>query len=161
MRRIVCILTALAAGCQQQASKIAEAEMREIRAAWPGMTDACAARLRAGGIEAWPARTDECFEMTPAQRWTGLWRSGFELSRFCPVPARECARYSGGEAIWLEFRDNYPGDRRPLENELQSIEFVGRKTARPGRYGHLNGYANVIVVERLTSMKTAPETGAK
>jgi hypothetical protein len=140
-----------AAGCEQQQPAMPDARMREIAAANPGMTPACLERLGSGGVEAWPSRTEECFEMGPRQRFRGLYRGGFELSRFCPAPAPACPRDGSEGMIWLEFGEKSWPRRRPADG-LYQVEFDGRQTRVKGAHGHLNDYAHVVVVDDLLSL---------
>jgi hypothetical protein len=80
-----------------------------------------------------------------------LWGQAFELSRFCPAPARQCTYDTPGEEIWLSFAPNV---RRPKmdEVELRAIEFVGRETLDRGHFGHLGGYDREIIVDRIISL---------
>lgn len=127
--------------------------MREIRAAYPGMTDACLRKLRWGGIEAMPVATEQCFRMAPAERWRGLWARDFELSRFCPAPARECSYHSPGQQIWLSFSSELSGAEQLPGGGVYALDFIGRKTADRGHFGHLSMYEHEMVVDRMTSMK--------
>jgi hypothetical protein len=119
------------------------------------MTDACLEKARGGGIEALPERTDECFRMTPPMKWRGLWTTGMEFSRFCPAPARECSTATPGEQIWLSGSPSvdlpeYQG--QPVA-PLFEVEFVGRKTADRGHFGHMGMSDEEIIVDRMISMR--------
>lgn len=125
------------------------AEVQAIVRANPGMTNACIAAIRRRGLAAMPVDTERCFRMDPARRWTGLWRRGFEVSRFCPAPATACTRGDGG--IWIS------GVRRRDEaagrSGLFSITFIGRRTAVAGAHGHLNAFRHEIVVDRMIALR--------
>lgn len=98
--------------------------------------------------------TDQCFKMLPPQRWRGLWRNEFEGSRFCPEPARECGLppddWYGPWGIWLDVERV---SREPADGALYRVEFVGRRTAVKGAYGHLGGSEHALIVDRVISMK--------
>jgi len=141
------------AGCHKQVPKVSEQTIRAIHASNPGMTDKCLNTIRWHGVEALPKAIDQCFQMDKPRRWQGLWLNGFEDSRFCPAPARECAEADRGERIWLTAG---PSVRLPqYEGEapapVYEVEFVGRKTAYPGDY---EGTAqHEIIVDRMIAMK--------
>lgn len=120
------------------------------------MTKACIARIRVNGVNAFPNRTEDCFEMTPRQRWTGLWRAAFEGSQFCAdeagVPAKKCEYDEGRAAIWFE-----PGRDYAPDGTLYRVEFVGRRTVHPGVFGHMGVFQHEMIVDRMIAMKRVPE----
>lgn len=130
---------------------MSDASMREILNANPGMTDSCLEEVRFGGVAAWPSQAAQCFEMGPRQRYAGLYRRGFELSRFCPAPAEACLRSNSEEMVWLEFGNQTLPPQKP--DGLWEIAFYGRQTLIEGNHGHLNHYAHVTVVDELISSK--------
>ena len=156
----VWVMSMLLVSCNQQQAKLSEAEMRGILAAHPGMTDACLSKLRTGGFEAMPVETDQCFRMAPAERWRGLWARDFELSRFCPTPARECSYDTPGQQIWLSFSSRVP-DADRLESGLYAMDFLRRKTADRGHFGHASQYNHEIVVDRIIAVKELPPQPVK
>jgi hypothetical protein len=89
---------------------------------------------------------DQCFKMDPPRRWQGVWRNEFEGSRFCPAPAKKCSYYSPGDRIWLD------AQKRPDET-LYAVDFVGRRTAVKGRYGHIGGSDYELIVDRMISIR--------
>lgn len=140
------------AGASAQ-TKLSEPQLHRLRTAMPGMTDECAAKVKAGGLDAFPLRVDRCFKMMAKQRWRGLWWQGFEHSRFCPAPARSCGDNSAGEHIWLDFNEGIEPAKTTAVGGLFSIDFVGRKTAMHGSYGHLGGSSQEITVDKLIALK--------
>ena len=151
----------LCCGCQQRQAKMSEEDIKRIVAGLPGITDACIDKLRYGGIQAMPNETDQCFEMMPQRRWTGLWLRVFEGSQFCPDE-------QGQQARTCEFSDNKPniwfepgkGDLAPgygLGEGLYRVDFVGRRTAKPGGHGHLGQFAHEVIVDRMISVKQVNE----
>lgn len=146
------------AGCDRRKAKLSDEQMRILRAEFPGMTAECVDKLRYGGIGAMPSRTDQCFGMTPSQRWRGIWLDEFEGSRFCPAPARSCPTNPPGETIWLSFRDEAASPRRSEprgvgDGKLYAIDFIGRKTLRPGHHGHMGMSEHEIVVDKLNALR--------
>lgn len=99
-----------------------------------------------------PERTDQCFEMTPKQRWKGLWLKGFEDSRFCPYPASSCSFETPGESTWLSEPDedievsSYNGD-------VYEVEFIGRRTSKSGHYGHFGGFDHEIIIDKMINLR--------
>jgi|GEM_PF-3530669 len=108
---------------------------------------------------------EQCYRMQPARRYRGIWLDEFEGSFFFEnaVSLEEAAaRYTQlsepeAQAEWLSFSE-------PLERRLNRkrdfahsrmflIEFIGRRTAVKGLYGHLGGAQNLIVVDRIESAK--------
>lgn len=128
------------------------AEVEDVRKDLPGLTALCIKRLRAFGLKGLDVPVDECFEMTRPQRWSGLWRAAFEGSRFCEdqpnKSATECSDKSVGSRIWFDPNRPYETDGR-----LYRVEFIGRRTVRPGNFGHMGGSEHEMVVDRMISIK--------
>lgn len=107
-----------------------------------------------------PERTDQCFEMAPKQRWKGLWKKGFEDSRFCPSPANSCSFENPGESIWLSEPDkdvqvgSYNGD-------VYEVEFIGRRTSKSGRYGHFGEFDHEIIVDKMIIVRRVKNASVK
>ena len=116
----------------------------------PGITEGCLNKIKYGGIEAMPSSTDECFEMTPARQWKGLWRREFENSRFCPSPAGSCSYQTAGDRIWLSGKALTSS---ASDEGLYEVEFVGRQTARKGSYGHLSAFDYEIIVDKIINLR--------
>ena len=91
--------------------------------------------------------TDHCVKMQPAQTWRGLWFNEFEGSRFCPTPAKTCAFESPGERIWLT-----NGPRSAHRRAVYAVEFLGRRTAFKGPYGHFGMSDYEIIVDQVLSL---------
>lgn len=157
-RVIVSMMALLLSGCGDEARKkaepqLSEAEIRELRAAYPGMTEDCLATIRRHGINAAPAGTDKCFHFTRPEHWVGLWRVGFEVSQFCPGNTTKC-RFDVAPRMWLSSRDDsraaWPSDG------LYRVEFLGRRTLHPGHFGHMGLYEHEIIVDRMISIQKVP-----
>jgi hypothetical protein len=146
----------LIAGCEEtrtaETTKPERYSAQQIREALPGITEACIAKLQRDNTGMVPA--DQCFDMQEARRFRGLWRDDFEGSRFCPAPAQECTFDTAGDRIWLDFSFSVPADqKRKAFGGLYEIDFIGRRTAVPGRYGHLGMFDAEIIADRMISMK--------
>lgn len=100
--------------------------------------------------------TDQCFKMTKPQRMRGLWRNDFEGQAFCAAPARECpvGRWKPNEpgVAWINFASPLPGSADTPPGGLYAIDFIGRGTAYPGRYGEYGFYNQEVIVDRLLSI---------
>jgi hypothetical protein len=143
--------------CDQRQPKLTDAQVQKLKAAMPGISDECLEKIRWGGIEAMPSELDRCFKMEPSKRWSGLYVTGFEWSRFCPAPAQDCSDKSPGQYITLDHSSPvdlpaYAGEESP---PLYKIEFVGRKTVFPIDGPSLPIYE--IVVDRMIAMKKLNE----
>lgn len=160
---LILIVAGLIAGCGKQPARsgdeqlnegpLEESLIRDIRREYPGMTDACAAKVRAGGLKAWPEELQECFAMTPLQRWKGLWRNDFEGMRFCPAPSRECSYETPGDIIWPTFPEGSRYAKSAGSGALYAIEFLGRRTVDRGRFGHMGMSDHEMIVDRVLAMK--------
>jgi hypothetical protein len=92
---------------------------------------------------------DKCYKMDPQQHWRGLWRDQFEGSRFCPEPAANCQYNTPGDVIWL---DAERVSRKEPDGALYAVEFIGRRTAVKGHYGHMGGSDYELIVDRFISL---------
>jgi hypothetical protein len=146
----------LLVSCHERKPAMPDSEFEKFRAAWPGMTKQCLDEIRYYGILAWRPDDPDCFEMMPAQQWSGLWETGWEWSNFCPSPATECD-WMAKRGIWLTFaKDAYHGPERP--DGVYQIHFIGRRTKAPAQFGHQGNYDHLIVVDRLISMSQVSGT---
>jgi hypothetical protein len=141
---------------QKLEPKLSDAQMEQIRVAEPGMAERCLDMMKWGGIDAAPSGTDECFKMTKPQRMRGLWRNDFEGQAFCAAPARECpaGKWKPNEAgvAWIDFALPVPGSADTAPGGLYAIDFIGRETAYPGRYGEYGFYNQEVIADRLLSI---------
>lgn len=135
--------------CDWQPERLPDNVIQDFRENMPGMTEQCLQKIRYGGIEAMPSSTDKCFEMTPAQRWKGLWRREFENSRFCPSPATSCPSRTNGERIWFSGKDLKRSD---YSEGVYQVEFIGRHTAKKGHYGHMGVFDHEILVDKIIAI---------
>jgi len=156
----------LLAGCDQRKpavrnhtefARALDEEVANIRAYNPGIKEACLKKVRSGefGANEWMNNAD-CFDMLPAQHWSGLWNSGWEWTNFCPAPATACPIAAEHGDVWLIFAKGAYPDAERLEG-IYRIEFVGRRTKVPGYFGHLSQYNHLMVVDRVISIAKVPE----
>ena len=158
----VIAIVLLIIGCDQRktaASKEdarAEAYLREIQRAHPGMTDACVARMRRNEAAIGESLNDpDCYEMGPKDGWRGLWNNGWEWSNFCENPAKKCPIASDHGDIWLIFaKGAYRGPE--LADGVYRVEFWGRRTALPGSFGHEGQYDYLMIADEVFSIKKIP-----
>jgi hypothetical protein len=151
-------VAALLVGCHHRKPRFSDAEMRKIRAEVPGVKDECLEIIRWGGVEALSRSEEECYKFDPPRRWTGLWLGGFETSRFCPEPTRECPDDAPGEMIWLEVGPtaHVPAWDRKTAAGMWRVDFIGRKSSFHGQYGHMGASNEEIIMDRLLSIKRVP-----
>jgi hypothetical protein len=154
MRGIVfALLCASLLGCEYREPGMSSADIQAFAASHPGMTQTCLDDVR-WGRRNWGDATPRngCFEMEPAKRWRGLWDSGWEWSIFCAESARNCRTFPEKGDSWLVFSDGaYKGPH--LQDGLYEIEFVGRRTAKPAYFGHLDQYDYEMVVDRMIAIR--------
>jgi hypothetical protein len=151
--RLAIILAILAvAACERQTPRLSGREIDAIRRGSPGMSEECLQKIRTGGIEALPEKTDACFEMIPKGRWRGLWRDDFEGSRFCQTPSQECSYKTPGDHVWLSWNTTAPRGTNAPRGLLYAIVFDGRQTRYRGNFGHMGMSQHEIIVDRLVSV---------
>lgn len=125
----------------------------------------CASAERVGGstsIVGIP--TEECVKMLPSHRYRGIWLDEFEGSRFFEGVSRPqdvkaiIRRRKPGESFgeWLSLArpmdDKIPTKNSP-KSRMVALDFIGRRTAYPGRYGHFGMSKDYIVVDQLLSAR--------
>ena len=137
---------------QLEDGPLSEKQVAIIEDTSPGMTKACLEKVRAGGINAFPRNTEDCFVMTAPQRWSGLWRAAFEGSQFCAdargKPATECSYELAPPRTWFELNERYEPD-----GSLYRVDFIGRRTTSPGQFGHMGAFEHHMVVDRMISIR--------
>lgn len=105
---------------------------------------------------------DRCYRFGPPQRFNGLWAAGFELSRFCAPPAKECSHFAPpGNETWIEGAGKYLAPEDQRRDGLFAVDFIGRRSMYPGTYGHSNQYEHAIIVERMLSIRRVAEHPGK
>jgi hypothetical protein len=148
---MACTVTMGCERARQLTPKFSDDEMRQMRAEIPGMKEKCWNIVRWKGWEGdFPEDTGECYEMTKPARWHGLWRDDFEGSRFCPSPARTCP--TAGDWIWLTIETPKSMPEQG-SGALYEVDFIGRRTANKGEFGHVGAGDYEMIVDRLNSIK--------
>jgi hypothetical protein len=149
------VIALLLAGCDYRQPGMSSADIQEFAASHPGITQTCLDDVR-WGRRSWGDVVDDsdCFEMQPAQRWTGLWEIGWEWTNFCPDPTTKCD-WMSGHGTWLTFaKDAYHDPVLP--DGTYRIDFVGRRTKVPGYFGHQGEYEHLMVVDHVISIQKIP-----
>lgn len=158
MKRLIVyvLVIAVLGGCQDRGSPASAyrnwndrlavaAGFRDLGLVWP-----CTRKEQTDGVKVQErTATDQCYKMDAPRRRTGLWRNEFEGSRFCPAPATECAFDTPGDVIWL---DPERVSKKEPDEALYRVEFIGRRTAVKGHYGHMGGSDYEIIVDRFISV---------
>ena len=97
----------------------------------------------------------ECYKLAPPQRLSGVWVNAFEGSEFYPGATAEPPAQARG--LWLEFEHREPllvawRSKDPTAAVL-ALDLIGRRTLVRGRYGHMGGWAEEIVVDRVLAAR--------
>lgn len=113
-----------------------------------------------------PKPAEQCYKMQPPKHYRGIWLDQFEGSLFfegatsaADVKARYrkllAGRFSDKE--WLDFAEMLERrlyrDRDFAHARMFAIEFVGRRTAYKGRYGHMGNSDSLMIVDRIDEAK--------
>lgn len=107
---------------------------------------------------------DQCYKMLPPQRFRGIWLDEFEGSRFFEgsrdanaVKAEVRRRLGTAEGYeWLDWsgpNGNSIPQPTTQNSRMVAIDFIGRRTAYPGRYGHMGVSRSEIVVDRIIAAR--------
>ena len=159
-RHLYLLLAAFLGSCSGNADQQSENDVALLRESLPGIKEECVEIFRKKGLIGVPSDVRTCFPMEKQKRWTGLWRDEFEGSTFCPSPANRCeVSYEDGH-LWLHFAKEELKPEwldRYGSGDLYEIEFVGRRTAVVGAFGHAGLSDSEIVVEKLIRLKKIPE----
>ena len=108
-------------------------------------------------IDGRPARLPdaECYRLTDAQRLRGVARTGFEAGSF--YPGRTTLPQADEQSdLWIELdpSDLAPEVRRSCTQGCAVyLDFIGRRTAVPGSYGHMGSARHLIIVDRVLSAR--------
>ena len=145
----------LVSDCHRQKPVVAEAIVQEMHRLEPGMTAACLDKFRYGGVPAMPEKADECYSFSTPRRFSGVWLNHFEGSQFCPPPAEKTCPPGGFKTnandVWLEYSHTPPVEMGS-GGEYQ-IEFIGRRSEGAGTFGHMGGFPNDIIVDKLIAIE--------
>jgi hypothetical protein len=107
---------------------------------------------------------EHCVDFLPAERMHGVWVTGFEQSSYVSnATAAPAVDDPERHRTWLTFADGRwpnPAFRAELDKMRShmavavAIEFDGRRARGPGNgYGHLNGAQNLVIVDRIVSIR--------
>jgi hypothetical protein len=105
---------------------------------------------------------EHCVDFLPAERMHGVWLTGFEQSSYVAnATAAPAIDDPERHRTWLTFASGaYPDPALRAELDKMgttaavAIEFDGRRSRGPGRgYGHLGGAENLVIVDRIVSMR--------
>jgi hypothetical protein len=172
MRRMVLLVAIVLAGCDRHAPPIAayvnpmDGYARILPLDVFGI-HSCAKESTANGvtvIEGIPL--DQCYKMLPAKRMRGIWLDEFEGSLFFegmthPAQVIAALRHERDAKLWPHGEWLGWGKAREPETRPRSrmvlIDFVGRRTAIPGSYGHLGSTASEVLVDKVLSTKVIYE----
>lgn len=161
---VILMMCALFASCKRPADekvpRYSDAIMRQIEADFPGMTQACLDKLKWGGVEAVPAKSDACYRFESARRWEGVWEHYMEHSTFCAAPALSCPDDPDRE-VWLEFSGAEPPEAGFPPGGTFAIEFIGRRNVGAGTFGHGGMFRNEVIVDRVISIRKVAEPPVK
>lgn len=151
--RFVVTLSLLLSACAHQAAT-GQANISEESYDFLAVTDGPCIPQIAVGID--PKHRAKCSRMTEPRRYRGIWRVEFEASVLTPIGQPRCLQEKGGDCAWIEGKDlPWPG-RWDCSREYE-IEFIGRRNALPGSYGHGGSSHYKVVVDRLISAKRRPD----
>jgi hypothetical protein len=97
---------------------------------------------------------EECYRFLPPERMRGVWRDAFEGSEFFPGASRPPAE-GAVSGIWLDAESREPLPPRLRRSPQSSgtrylaIDFIGRRTRYPGKYGHMGASEHYVIVLRV------------
>ena len=123
----------------------------------------CSYQIEPGVMASLP--TDQCYRMERPRRYRGVWVDEFEGQTFIPEGAK-APKWKGereraiAATIWLDVESANIGHKWQQGGRRVFIEFIGRKTRFPGKYGHLGIAGQYIVVDRVISLRECPKAGA-
>jgi hypothetical protein len=119
---------------------------------------ACGHSFVEDGIEVFePVPDEQCYRFGPRMRMRGLWLYQFEGSEFLQnyVEPPDISTFYRND-VWLNWSRIYVpclSPRRQQKPVIFAIDFIGRKSAYPGHYGHLGRSRNLILAEKVLSIR--------
>ena len=114
-------------------------------------------KARSGGVLGMPCGGSydlSCFKFQEPRRMRGMWLVGLETSEFIDEysPSLAMPRNDAMRATWLD----YPrSQKRPFDGAYE-IDLIGRASAIPGHFGHEGMSDQVVIVDRILSIKPVP-----
>ena len=158
-RLIAAMLVMILAGCKERmASFAAYRDPKDaLISLFPVFGYPCASVEKFDDVKFVASKpTDECFKMEKPRRFRGIWIDEFEGSTFyegitsVSAAKRRMASNSAAPDSKVEWLTWHRGNRVPeLTSRVVLIDFVGRRTAYPGHYGHMGGSDSEIIVDRM------------
>jgi hypothetical protein len=146
------LLAACSAGAGNQGNQVANGGAPAVPGSPPSAPPAD--RCAAGGDE------EHCVSWGASEHMQGVWVTGFEVSNFIPdatqAPGRDDTNWQG---TWLTFASGSTPDpsiwteRDRMGGAAVAIDFVGRRSRSGGIYGHLGGANQIVIVDRIISMR--------
>jgi hypothetical protein len=111
----------------------------------------------------------DCYRMLPPQRMRGVWLNEFEGSKFFPGYSTDPGP-SLRSTLWLEVDRpaisritgrNFNWRSKGPQPKLVLLDFIGRRTAISGPYGHMGMSDHYVVVDRILSAQVLDEPAVK
>ena len=160
-RRLATVLLLMLGGCGPDATPLIAYRdpLDALRSLSPFGPPPCVVRDASGMLASLPV--DRCMWMRKPERLKGIWLDEFEGSRFfegATTAAQAIRQVCGrprGRGPWGEWLEEGRWPSPPLEPgegraRLIRLEFVGRRTAYPGSYGHFGGSRSLVLADRLS-----------
>lgn len=99
-----------------------------------------------------------CVDFLPPRRMKGIWVAQFEGSAFVP---RTDIGVPEDVYIWLEPTAAMEKRSRGYKPRYFEIDFVGRRAKYDSQYGHMGGAGQLVLVDRLISMREVTKSRAR
>lgn len=109
----------------------------------------------------------DCLDFGPARRFNGVYFDEFEGQLLIEGTPKGPPFREPSDHVWLEFdeRTVYDANTKALlrpddsgKTRVFMIEFIGRKTARKGQYGHMGASQHEVLVNRVVGARKIHET---
>lgn len=95
----------------------------------------------------------ECYRYDPPRRYRGVWSHEFEGSYFYEGPQKLPKLVNRSGLTWLQgSADPFPTEAW-MQYRLLEIEFIGRRTSVPSRYGHGGLSRYEIQIDQVIAFK--------
>jgi hypothetical protein len=102
---------------------------------------------------------DKCYRLNPPERIDGIWHYEFEGSQLLTSAEFAKGDLWSHDHTWLEpsmhLPDGLCDKDGPCDGDFHVV-FIGRRSQYPGRYGHLGGSRNLVLMDRLISIERMP-----
>ena len=98
-----------------------------------------------------PIPDRECYRFNAPKRMRGTWFDDFESSAFYPEGSTIAPN-----GTWLKDDPElsvFSFHRGGPTNKTYAIDFIGSKTSVPGSYGHMGASREMVLAERLISLR--------